>query len=236
MIVGQSSQEAEFPAINTVEDTKELLWRTTAVDSPVYISSDLSAAYEIDFVAILGHNFQAGATIKAIGADDSNFTTGVVEETIGYASTDIYHFFSVRQTKRYWKIQVEDAGNPDGYIEIATIVLGKYLQLNCNYKFGYGRGREDFSILDYSDSMVLHAEPKSILFAGDYEFGSLDASSKDGVVLLARECGIHKGFIVCFDPENADTKSYWVRLTRVNLPINPRMTDWKWSMDIIKVK
>jgi len=236
VIIDQSSQETEFPAINTIEDTKEYFWRTTVVDDPVYISSDLGAAYEINFVSILGHNFQSGATIKAIGADDLNFTTGIVEETIGYASTNIYHFFSVWQTKRYWKIQVNDVGNPDGYIEIATIILGKYLQLNCNHKFGHRKGREDFSILDYSDSMVLHAEEKSVLFVGDYEFGSLDVDSKDGIFLLLAECGKYKGFVVCFDPENADSNSYWAKLTRIVRPINFTMITWQWLMSIIEVK
>jgi len=231
-----STEEPEFPATDTQEDTLKLPWRTRNDSETAYIPNDLGVAYEIDFVAILGHNIPVGATIKAIGADDAGFSVEVVEETITYYAENIFHFFDTSRTKRYWKIQVADPDNPDNYIKIGTIVLGIFFEPTCNFDWGQEEGYEDPSSIVYSDSEVLFAQKKPEMFAGDYGFESLSDADSEEIESLLDTCGHHKAFVICFDYDNPNTSSYWVKLVNVSPLENMGIDTWGWKISIIEVK
>lgn len=101
----------------------------------ITINVDLGAAVEIDSMVLYDHNLSATATIILIGADPPLFSEAVV-----WNDKKIIHYLSVPTTKRYWQLQITDAGNPDGYIEIGELYLGTYLELTKNYIEGYSKG------------------------------------------------------------------------------------------------
>ena len=43
-------------------------------------------------------------------------------------------------TKRYWHLQITDAANTDGYIDIEDIFLGSYMELSKTYSLGFSKG------------------------------------------------------------------------------------------------
>jgi hypothetical protein len=45
----------------------------------------------------------------------------------------------VATTRRYWRISVTDAANPDTYIEVGELYLGGYLELTENYVQGFSQ-------------------------------------------------------------------------------------------------
>ncbi len=236
-IVNYSSQEPQFPAIDTQRDTLDQQWRTeNDTDDPTYITNNLGAAEEYNHVSLRGHNIPNTATIKIRGADDAAITVNVVEDIITWNAENISFYLTAARTKQYAQIQITTPGNPDNYITIATIVVGKYYEFNSNYDWGYEEGDEDFSEIQHSDALVAFAQEKDEIFVGKYSFVNLDDTSAEKVQELNTQNKRVHGLIVCFDSTTPNSTSYWVRLSSINKPRPTFINIWSWTMNIFEVK
>lgn len=231
-----SSEDSQHPAIDTQIDTKSMFYKASSKTSPCNIPNDLGSAQEVNFVAILGHNFESsGVTIKFQGADNSGFSSGLVTRTLTYNAGDIFEFITPF-TKRYVRVRLEKGSDFTDYPRVATIPCGKYFEPNCNFDWQYAEGDVDPSRISYSDSMVVFAQEKDEIFRGRYFFASLDNTVATKVQELITLCGIHEAFIICFDYENANTQSRWVRLLNVSQPRAVFLNVWSWDCSIEEVK
>jgi hypothetical protein len=198
-----------------------------------YLAEDLGAAYEYDFIALLNHSLQVGATITFYGADDSAFTTNVVSDTLTYYGNNLFKFLSAARTKRYVRIYVVDVDNPSGYVKIGTPVVGKYIELARYPKpSGYSKGADNPSLVDFSDSQNLYADDKPRLFKRSYPFEGLSDTDASNIMLMQEECGDHKGIVVCTDPDNPNTASEWVTLAELNEVQYQHVNYWNWVMNV----
>ena len=106
---------------------------------------DLGVTKEVQAVIIQDHNLTSNAeiTLKARGDTSWHFTTSTsepVDETITWADDKILHYVvSSSNTQRYWRVDVSDTGNPDGYIEIGNLYLGPYDEMVRNAAIGYSQ-------------------------------------------------------------------------------------------------
>lgn len=101
----------------------------------VTINIDLGSAQEIKVLIIDGHNLSATAIITLKGVEPTIFS-----EAVTWSEDNIVHYLSVATMKRYWHIQITDAANPDGYIDIGDIFLGSYMELSKTYSKGFSKG------------------------------------------------------------------------------------------------
>lgn len=95
----------------------------------------MGSVQEIKVLIIDGHNLSATATLTLKGVDPSIFS-----EAVTRTEGNIIHYLSVATTKRYWHLQITDAANPDGYIDIGDIFLGSYMELSKTYSRGFSKG------------------------------------------------------------------------------------------------
>lgn len=237
-IIDESTEAPQHPSTDTQIDTKSMVWRSTAVNAAQHISNKLGEeAKEYNFVALLNHNIRETATIEVIGANTDAFGDGDADDVITlWSEDDIFFFLPTARTKKYIKIKVTDIGNPEGYIQIGTVVCGKYFEPNCNFDWQYAEGDLDPSKIDYSDSMVVFAQEKDEIFRGKYLFASLDDTAAVSVQELITLCGIHKAFVMCFDYNNANTESRWVRLSGISRPKHVFHNIWNWDCPIEEIK
>ena len=120
----------------------------------ITINIDLGSAQEVKVLIIDDHNMSSGATITLKGVDPTIFS-----EAVTWVDDKIVHYLSVATTKRYWQIQITDAGNTDGYIDIGEIFLGSYMELTKTYKRGFTKG---FALL-YDSNTTVYGSKKEIL-------------------------------------------------------------------------
>ena len=200
-----------------------------------YASNNLGAAYSIDFLAILSHNISSDATIKAIGADDEDFTTNVVEEEIAYNANNLYYFFDSAETRQYWKIEIQDPTNPNDYIQMGHIVLGAYTELNKIYGKDHDKGKEDLSEEEYSDSRVLYSQQKNPLDTKTLPYKGLSDTSVDAILAMFEESGRSKSVIFCFDYSDPNDNSYYVRNAELNKPQYKHVDNWNWTANLVEV-
>lgn len=236
-ILTPSTENPQHPAIDTQIDTKTMFWRSTNdTDDPTLLPCNLGAAYEINFVALLNHNIPDSATITLQGADDSDFAGGdLVERELVHNADNIFEFITAF-TKSHVRIKIDTPGNDDDYIQIGTVICGAYFEPNCNFDWSYVEGDVDPSKIEYSDSMVVFAQEKDEIFRGDFLFASLDDTAVVSVQELITLCGVHKAFVMCFDYDNANTESRWVRLRGVSRPEAVFHDIWSWKCSIEEVK
>lgn len=132
------------------------VWRATDLNN-AYVTIDFGSAKEINLIALLFTNASSAATwrvraaateadVTASPAYDSGSNT--LWPTTGLDDWDTVNailFLSTSQTYRYWRIDVSDTGNSDGYIEAGRLYMANAWQSTRGQAFGWSIGWEDES-------------------------------------------------------------------------------------------
>lgn len=145
-----TSAVATLPASNLADINRRRVWRSTGLASPERVVVDLGAAYAIDAIAIVSHNLTTGATVTLKGHTADSWAAPDFSEAVTvYDDKDadvVVHFLSAQTTKRYWALEITDAANPDGYVEIGVLALGPV--------FSFGDAPNDFGLQLVDPSIV----------------------------------------------------------------------------------
>jgi len=230
-----TSEDPQHPDTDTQIDTLSMFWRSlNDTDDPTLLPCNLGGAEEVNFVAILGHNIPVTASIFFEGADDAAFAgPDLVTEAIAYNATNIFQFFTTF-TKTWVRVRITTPGNPDDYIEIATILCGSYAELNRRFAPEYEIGEEDFSEMEFGDSQTLFAQEKETLNIRRYSYQALNTASIAVIQAMFTECKTIKAFAFCHDYSAANTSTLWVRNSELNLPVCKNGV-WYWNMVVEEI-
>jgi hypothetical protein len=236
-IVGYTTQNTQFPAVSTQDDDTTLTWRSTAIAAAQKVDCDLGAAVTYDFVALLGHNIIPGVTyIRIYGADDDAFTTNVVYDNLTWNEGDIFAFLGTARTKRYVRVYITDTGNPDGYIEVGTVVVGKYVDLGCPFVQGYSWGADNDTESDETPShnrFITLSRP-----ARDTRrcvWNGLSETGRGYIAAAVRECGnMAQALALCFDYTDAQNNTYWLLMKDPGAPVNISAALWSWECSFVE--
>ncbi len=137
----------------------------TAVAS-VTIDIDLRRTRPIRAIAVIDHNLTVNARYRVTGAEradfsppnistgwlplwgviypygsvpweDEHFWTGgaVTEDLAGYR-LDLIHLLPTASLAQFWRIEIDDAANPDGYVEFGRLFIGDGWQPIYNMSYG----------------------------------------------------------------------------------------------------
>lgn len=121
-----NSENVNFPLANLklVDSTK---YFRSIVDTGVRIVFNL-ASLKADWLFILNHNLTSGATIKIEANTSDSWGSPAFSETVTWDEDTIWHGFT-EQTYSYWSLYIDDSSNPDGFIQIGLLSLGKPLTM-----------------------------------------------------------------------------------------------------------
>lgn len=134
-----SSADSTYVANNAKALPIAKPWRTTG-DTDEGVVIDLLSAQSIDFVALVNHNISAGATIT-VSAGTTSACSDYGPTTMTSRLLDAFLYLPATQSYRYWYVRVQDASNPDGYIQIGYIMLGNATTAAFNFAYGWSRVR-----------------------------------------------------------------------------------------------
>ena len=125
-----SQESGDFDVSNLNTDIVEQTWRSDGVVVGVNLDCDTERPQGVfnDTTAILNHNLTSSADVTLIGSNTSDFSVVGVAIPLEARDTDpnIYYIASTLPNTgyRYWRISIDDSSNPDGYLEVGTIVFG----------------------------------------------------------------------------------------------------------------
>lgn len=131
---------AVFGAANLLDLDRNTVFRFTGDTSESFVI-DLGSAQLVTALILHDHNLTAAATINLYAHTSDSWGSPDYSNT-GITSQDpVSEYLS--ETYRYWKIELADAANPDGYLEFAGLYLGTYLELEIpspkeDYPISYG--------------------------------------------------------------------------------------------------
>jgi len=130
-----SSQKSNFPATNAKHIHLSSPWRTTGVEDQYYtVDAGSGKTITADCAVIIGktptykHNLTSGATAKIQAHPTNTWTAPDLDQAFTWNADSMIVFFT-QTTKRFWRFYFDDASNPDGYLNIPRLALGKFLQM-----------------------------------------------------------------------------------------------------------
>jgi len=171
--------DPQHPLSDTMMDTKSMYFQSSTLGHPLLLPMDLGGEKEVNFVAIIGHNFAdigASLTIQFQLASNDTFDADLETINLEYAADNIFQFFTA-YTRQYVRVRVERAGDFTVKPQVPTILCGKYAEFNRRFAPEYEIGEEDFSEFEYSDSQVLFAQEKDSLNIRRYTYQALNTAS-----------------------------------------------------------
>jgi hypothetical protein len=212
---------------NTQEDEKAAVWRSTT-DGSQDIDYRWSAAQDIDSICFAWTNFTSAATIIVYGysteAGDTDlvFTSATTSPdtglTIGNVTAQVW-LTTNYSTIKHIRITIADAANPDGYLEVSRVCIGKRIEpvVNANQN-GFTIGWKEQTRPVRAESLDLRVEPLGRYRWMRLNLTQLEAASRDLIVDMVA-AGLGRGVWVSAFPEHsgASTRqlhSFWGALVQ----------------------
>jgi len=228
--------DPQHPLTDTQIDTKSMYFKSSALTHPSLLPMNLGGIKEVNFVAVLGHNFAdigADLTLQFQLASNATFDADLETIALTYNADNIFQFFTA-YTRQYVRLRIERAINFAVHPQVGTILCGKYSELNRRFAPEYEVGEEDFSEVEFGDSQVLFAQEKDTLNIRRYSYQALNGASINEIHSMFKECKTIKAFVFCLDYSDPNSNSLWVRNSELNSPVC-RNGVWYWEMAIEEV-
>lgn len=129
-------EDTNFLSSNLQNDNYTKPWRTTEILTAHDVVNDFGVATLIDTVWLGNVNLTSSATVLIqANATDSwgapTLSETVVTTSLGGAirNKNLYRELTTPTTLRFWRIQITDTGNPDGFYEVGEWFLGERVSL-----------------------------------------------------------------------------------------------------------
>lgn len=194
---------------------RHTFWRSEDLESPNTITIAHGEAREATVIAIFDHNLTDSATVTYKANSSASWGSPPVEETLTIASPLVAYVDT--HTYAYRQIEITDASNPDGYIEIGGLYIGTYSQLDGNADWSSG---EDLTFIQQEQKNtagVVHETVEAEQSVLSLSYGTISNDEIDTIKALVRtlkdpETRRAKPFFFHLFPEEAES-FYLMRLT-----------------------
>ena len=215
IVTGYGTLAASLPAANlqTLQPGEVARWTSLAT---IAADIDLVAAAAVNVVALGPHNGTSAATWRVRGAtSQANLTAApgydsgsgsmwpATGRPSGYDGVKLWSllYLSAAQSFRWWRFDVADAANPDGYFEAGRWIVDAAWQPAKNLRYGWGVGWDDPSEIVRAIGGQAWPVPRSRARVLEFTLGSM---SEDEMMAnayeIARKRGKAKDVLVARDP------------------------------------
>lgn len=171
-------------ALDRERDTE---WRSSAV-TPQTLTFDFGSAKQPKVLVVLDHNLTSAASVVLQGSSVSNFASIGASYTIPWRTSALLHFLGdPLQTLRYWRLQLSDPANPDGYYRVSEVFLGDYTRLARSFELGDLRGKQRAGQRDRLLSGKYFGAANAVLNVFDLSWIRLTQTDRDLLVAVFDE-------------------------------------------------
>jgi len=211
----ESSQVSTLPVENIQDPRLRCKWKTTG-DSSENVVADLGSAQAVNCIAILNHNISSSVTnLRIQGHTSDSWADPDVNinllDPVGDASYNAYNnkiiiWYSTSSSKRYWRVLIEDASNPDGYIEIGRIFLGAYFEPSAGVEQGININKKDLSEVVKNMQGTPYANLKDKVWGFNFNINNIqsDPAGTDDLqsfIDIFDDIGNSKNIVISLDPD-----------------------------------
>lgn len=131
--LANSTETGDFSPFNLNSDIVEKTWRSNGVTSGLTLDCDTERTQGVflDTLAILNHNMTSSASLSLIGSNVSNFSVIGISIPLQVRADDPNVYYIAPELPNagfiYWRLAIDDGSNPDGYVEVGTVIFGASL-------------------------------------------------------------------------------------------------------------
>lgn len=179
----------------------------------------------------------SGSVIKIQGNHTNNFITQIYSKTIVYDEDALFEFDATglgNTYLRYWRVQIVDTANANGYIELGYAFLGSTIQpTRGNPAFPFNGSQSDRTDIVTAIGGQVYGNDR---VRGDdftIDWQKLTTDEKENFDLHFKNKGLTFPFIVYLDKDLAfsSRQSYFLRLVRyVDSPRYSLVSPNNWSV------
>ena len=178
------------------------------------IVADLGAPYAINLVALVMHSATAAASWRIRGASSQanltaapGYDSGTVSlwpssgQPSGWPKATSSLFLAGAQTYEWWRIDLADAANPAGYLDIGRLYLAAAWQPSRNHKTDWSLAYVDDTLVTKSLSGINFVTPRPPRRKVDWTIEFLsETEMKENALELDRLRGASKDVLAIRDP------------------------------------
>lgn len=169
--------------------------------------------------------------------EDDNFWLGTLSATAraGYQSPYI-HVLPTAQNLRYWKVEVVDTTNADGYVQIGRLFMAAGWTPSVNYAYGAGLGYTDPTPVDVSLSGAEFFDVRSKFRTFSFSLQYVLASEAYSYALELQRLAGSSGEVLLVpdksDTANAPYRSFVGRLVQLGPVTQPQPSAYSVDFQI----
>lgn len=202
-----------LPVANLATDQPGEAARWTSLTG-MAIVLELDAAQAINLIALIAHNGTGSATWQIRGAtSEANLTaspgydSGSVSmwpatgRPSGHDKLTSIHVPASAQTFQWWRIDISDGSNPDGYFEAGALIVDDAFQPGVNMAYGQAIGFDDPSEQVRAEGGQTWATPTGARRTVQFTLGFESEADMMGTAYeIDRRRGARKPVFWVFDP------------------------------------
>ena len=187
-----SSEIAGYPVENVLDPRLTVKWHSDSATAQSVVI-DLGSAATCKVFAIVGHNINSGATVRAQGNATDAWTSPSVNELITYNSGMMIKY-ATGGSYRYWRFSF--SGLTSG-LEIGRLWIGDYIQLtNSSFTdFVVTEKRDD--VVAYGNGRQKYASRGDGWRAINLNFPKSDTTTTSAIRSMFSSAGKHASIIFC---------------------------------------
>ena len=203
-----SSEAADWPAEFLKVHWPTLVHRTTDIAAEWW-KWDLSAAVPIKYFLFWNHNFspESGLVIKLQANNSDDWSPPALEVEPDWRENYIIHSFIPDQPYQWWRLYVENPGNPDGYLQGGYAYLGGSFRPYWSFR-SRPRTPRDPSIVSRSFGGQTSAAVRQSYKELSFEFDGVRDADRIELENIFDEIGIHTPYFILPDEDNLDEVYY----------------------------
>lgn len=122
-VLSVTSEDSEYLKENLQALPVALAYRTSSITAPQNVNADLGSPQAVTLIALVNHNLTSGAVITVKAGTTSG--VGDFSEVMEWREEDAFVLLSAAQTYRYWRVEIDDDSNPEGFLEIGYLMIGQ---------------------------------------------------------------------------------------------------------------
>lgn len=219
---------------------------TLKIHTSEWIRWDLGVASLPQAVAIIGARnegiqLSSDAVVTLMGSSTDAWTSPEYiqvldwhEDCIFLGDSDGLHTSGLR----YWRIEIVDASNPDGYLELSKIYLGEtYSPTQGSINFPFDSNFVDYSRAEPSQTGVNFVDVNQQSQEYDCKWYGLTKTEQEELNDFVVAVGLVYPFFICLDPDAvfSSEAQRWVRYVRFDqMPRfeleSPNLFSTRWSL------
>jgi hypothetical protein len=206
-----------------------------------WMKVDLGSALAIQQGIVFNGNFGSATMTLQWGNQDQDLwgnPAGSQALTVGtaYGWSLAYVPNNFSQTKRWFRLVIDDVGNTNGYSEFAKLFLGPYAAPSLTYTVAFKRDLEELTGLGYAEFGANLPDSRTQRWVWTPQWEEVPEADRAIIETLATTAVLGGNFFIQWDPlNNPGDISYVFRRKAVSFQLATAQPLWNQGMELAEV-